>query len=115
MNTEIKEKEYTAELGTATWTGKIRFKQLHKKYCVAKAEARGTTFTIAVTCYYEGYGAREYCICVPNYNFGCQISVISSEWNEEQFRKYIKNKVDRRSLTCAVEAILEEIESMQDE
>lgn len=113
MNTEIKEKEFVAELGNSKWTGEIRFKQLNPKYCVAEAEARGTTFTIAVTCYYEGYGTREYCICVPNYNFGCQLSSISAEWNEEQFQKYIKNKVDRRSLVCAVEVILEEIEGMQ--
>ena len=100
---------FDCELDNSKWTGAITFKHLDKQYCIAEAEARDTLFIVVITCYYEGYGAREYCICVPSHNFGCKISAISSQWNEEQFTQYIKNRIDRRSLVCAVEAILKEV------
>lgn len=110
MNKEIKEKEFTAEIGNSKWTGKIKFIKLHKDYCVAEVEARDTVFTVVLTCYFEGYGMKEYCICVPNFNFGCKVSEISLSWNEEQFKEHIKNRVDRRSLACAIESILLEMQ-----
>ena len=100
---------FDCELDNSKWTGKIKLKEVNNKSCIADVEARGTCFTVVITCYFEGFGMREWCMCVPTHNFGCKISAISSEWNEEQFTPYIKNRVDRRSLVCAVEAILKEV------
>lgn len=107
------EREFTAELSDHEWTGTIVFKHLCNDHCVAEVKARGTSLVAVITCYYEGYGMREYCICVPNYDFGCKLSAISSEWNEEQFAPHIGNAIDRRSLVCAVETIIQELEQMQ--
>ena len=100
--------EFDCELKEKQWTGTAEIKELDEKMCLAEVNARDTVFIIALTCYCEVYGMKEWCVCVPNWNFGCQISEISAEWNEEQFSKYVKNKVDRRSLVCAIKALLEE-------
>lgn len=107
MNTIPEELECT--LCGASWIGTIKIKEVGQHHCMAVVKSRGTEFIVAITCYFEGYGMKEWCICVPNFNFGCKLSAISIEKNEEQFTPYIKNAVDRRSLACAVEVMLQEL------
>lgn len=101
--------EFECTRNGATWKGTIKVKEVGQNHCIATIESRGTEFIVVITCYYEGYGMKEWCMAVPSHNFGCKLSVISAEWNEQQFAKYIKNSVDRRSLICAVETILKEL------
>lgn len=107
----MKKIEFDCELKEIQWNGTAVIREINKDICIAKVNARDTTFTTVLNCYCEIYGMKEWCICVPDWNFGCRISEISAEWNEEQFSKYVKNKVDRRSLVCAVEALFDEIKS----
>ena len=98
--------EFVSELKGAKWYGKIKVIDASERHCIAEVSARGTSFTIALSCYFEGYGMKEWCLAVPNFNFGCKLSGISVARNEENFKKYIKNEVDRRSLSSAVEEII---------
>lgn len=101
--------EFECTRNGATWKGTIKVKEAGQNHCIAVIESRGTEFVVAITCYFSGYGVKEWCISVPNFNFGCKLSAISAEWNERQFAPHIKNAVDRRSLTCAVDCILKEL------
>lgn len=100
---------FECELGT-TWTGQIKIKHITKDSCLAEVNARDTNFLVAVTCYFEGFGMTEYCMTECYYNFGCKLSTLSIEYNEEQLEKYISNRIDRRSLACAVMTIMDEME-----
>ncbi len=92
----------------AAWTGNIQIKEECENYVLAEVEARGTTFLIVLSCYYSGYGIKEWCVCVPNLDFGCKVSETDMEWNLNQFRPYIKKEVDRISLMEAIKFILTE-------
>jgi len=92
------------------WAGQIKVKNITKDSCLAEVNARGTNFLVAVTCYFEGFGMTEYCMTEINHNFGCKLSTLSIEYNEEQFEKYISNRIDRRILACAVMVIMDEME-----
>lgn len=89
----------------SAWTGTIQITEENENSIIGKVEARDTQFLIALSRYYHGYGMEEWCICVPNWNFGCKIAKTEPQWNMEQFRHYIKNPIDRASLAQAVQVI----------
>ena len=102
----MREITFQCEDKKEAWVGIMQIKEESENHILVEAEARGTSFTIALSCYFRGYGADEWCLCVPNMNFGCQISGVSPEWNQNQFKRYIKNRVDRISLSEAVWILL---------
>lgn len=90
----------------SAWTGTIQITEETENSIIGKVEARDTQFLIALSRYYHGYGMEEWCICVPNWNFGCKIARTDQKWNEKQFRPYVKNPIDRISLAQAVQILM---------
>lgn len=101
---------YVVKDGKKSWDGIIKIQEITKHLVVATVDSRDTEFQISMSCYYDGPIGMEWCMCVPNYNFGCKLSKYEQGWNEEQFKKYIANKVDRRSLSAAIMRIFEILE-----
>lgn len=97
------------------WKGNIDIKELNEHLCIAELESRDSAFTIAMSCYFDKYGMQEWCLCVPNWNFGCKISPLEKGWNEEQIEKYIPNRTDRKSLTEGVWQLFKAIEQQKRE
>lgn len=97
---------YQCENRKSAWTGTIQITEENENSIIGKVEARDTQFLIALSRYYHGFGMEEWCICVPNWNFGCKIAKTEPQWNMEQFRPHVKNPIDRASLAQAVQVIL---------
>ncbi len=97
---------FQCENKKSAWTGTIQITEENENSIIGKVEARDSQFLIALSRYYHGYGMEEWCICVPNWNFGCKIARTDQRWNMEQFRPHVKNPIDRASLAQAVEVIL---------
>lgn len=97
---------YQCENKKSAWTGTIQITEETENSIIGKVEARDTQFLIALSCYYRGYEMEEWCLCVPNWRFGCKIARTDPQWNMEQFKKYIKYPVDRISLAQAIQVLL---------
>ena len=100
---------FICEAKNREWTGTIKVKEVGEHFCLVSISSRDTEFLAAFSCYFDGYGIKEWCLCVPNLNFGCKLSSVSQSWNEEQFSRYISNPVDRKSLATAATVILQEL------
>ena len=100
---------FICEAKNREWTGTIQAKEVGEHFCLVSISSRDTEFLAAFSCYFDDYGIKEWCLCVPNLNFGCKLSSVSQSWNEEQFSKYISNPVDRKSLATAATVILQEL------
>lgn len=100
---------FICEAENREWTGTIQVKEAGEHFCLVSISSRDTEFLAAFSCYFDGYGIKEWCLCVPNLNFGCKLSSVFQSWNEEQFSKYISNPVDRKSLATAATVILQEL------
>lgn len=97
---------FQCENKKSAWAGTIQITEENENSIIGKVEARDSQFLIALSRYYNGYGMEEWCICVPNWNFGCKIARTELQWNMEQFKKHIKNPIDRISLAQAVQILM---------
>lgn len=91
------------------WEVTVRILEQEKHFLNLKVEARGSEFLICLTCYYEGFGMEQWCVCVPNWGFGCKVSASDLIWNREQLEQYIENEVDRISCATAITEMLKEV------
>ncbi|MCI8669229.1 MAG: hypothetical protein HFI34_06895 [Lachnospiraceae bacterium] len=97
---------YQCENKKSVWTGTIQITEENETSIIGKVEAGDYQFLIVLSRYYHGYGMEQWCLCVPDWNFGCKVSTTEMQWNLEQLRPHIKNQVDRISLAQAVGVIL---------
>lgn len=87
--------------GKNIWSGDIQVLVHTSFYYEAVITARGTSFHVIVGKYQNG----NY-LCVPNMNFGCELSHFSDTfWNSERIRQHIDNPVDVESLVCGISAL----------
>ncbi len=87
--------------GKKTWTGKIQLLVHTSFHYEAVITARDTSFHVIAGKYQNG----NY-LCVPNMNFGCELSHFSDTfWNAERIRQHIDNPVDVESLVCGINAL----------
>lgn len=90
------------------WTGTITVTEITDKHIIAKADSRGSEFTIVLDCYfYMSPVMSEWCVCVPNWEFGGKISLLEKYNIFCLCSKYISNKVDCISCTNAIWTLLE--------
>ena len=87
--------------GKKTWTGKIQLLVHTSFHYEAVITARDTSFHVIAGKYQNG----NY-LCVPNMNFGCELSHFSDTfWNAEKIRQHLDNPVDVESLVCGISAL----------
>lgn len=88
------------ECGNSSWTGIIELVRKTPDGYEAVATARGTTFIIIAGSYQNG----NY-LCVPNLNFGCELSRYDDVfWNSEKISCHL-NRTDTESLVCAIKQL----------
>ncbi len=103
-------KECSAAKGFNEWTGTIEVKEKTKKFISATVECRGTSFLVVLGCYYYlNDFMNEWCICVPNFDFGCKISYVDASTLYIYLNRYVENDVDCISLTNAVWKLMEDV------
>ncbi len=87
--------------GPKIWSGEICIRSHSPFHKEAVITARGTRFHVIIGSYeYGNY------LCVPNMNFGCELSVLSDTfWNAEQISKHLGNPVDVESLVSAIKTL----------
>ena len=87
--------------GKETWAGNIRLLVHSSFHYEAVITARGTSFHVITGKYQNG----NY-LCVPNMNFGCELSHLSDTfWNTEKISQHITNPIDVESLVCGLRAL----------
>lgn len=108
--------EYFQLKKSREWMGTITIKENTDKHILATAVSRGSEFTIALDCYfYMSPLMNEWCVCVPNWNFGGKVSLLEKYNIFELCSKYISNKVDCISCTNAIWTLLENARNNYDE
>lgn len=86
--------------GSRTWYGEIRLLVRSAFHYEAIVNSRGTYFHVIAGRYRNGNF-----LCVPNHNFGCELSQFTDTlWNAEKIRQYL-NPTDTESLVCAIRAL----------
>lgn len=96
--------------GDKEWNGRLKINELHEHFCTAELDSRDSKFNIVLSCYFDKFNMQEWCMTVPDWDFGCKLSQLEQCWNEEQIGKYITNKVDRKSLASGVTELFRVIE-----
>lgn len=87
--------------GKKTWKGEIILLVRTPFHYEAVITARDTSFHVIVGKYRNG----NY-LCVPNMNFGCELSRFSDTfWNAEKIRKHLDNPIDVESLVSGIKAL----------
>ena len=85
----------------STWSGELRLLIHTPFHYEAVITARGTSFHVIAGKYQNG----NY-LCVPNMDFGCELSHFSDTfWNSEKIRQHLNNPVDVESLVCGIKAL----------
>lgn len=88
-------------VGKKPWTGEIRLPAHTTFHYEAIITARNTSFHVIAGKYQNG----NY-LCVPNMNFGCELSCLSDTfWNAERISQHLDNPVDVESLVCGIKAL----------
>lgn len=100
--------ELNTELNGKTWEVSVAVQQEQEHFVKMIVSSRDSEFHVCLMCYFDDFGMQEWCCCVPNFDFGCKLSCCDEYWNEDQIAKYIKNKVDCRSLSTALWRVLKE-------
>lgn len=84
------------------WDGKLKINEIQENQCIAKLESRGSAFDVVLNCYFDKYNIQEWCVTVPDWDFGFKANRLEEYLNEEKIEKYIPNKIDRKSLACGI-------------
>ena len=84
--------------GQKTWTGELQLLAHSEYHKEAVINARGSSFHV-ITGSYE-YGNY---LCVPNMDFGCELSYLSDTfWNAERIKRHLESPYDVESLVSGL-------------
>lgn len=87
--------------GQKIWSGEICILSHSPHHKEAVITARGTSFHVITGSY--AYGNY---LCVPNMDFGCELSLLSDiYWNTERISKHLHNPVDVESLVSGIKTL----------
>jgi len=87
------------------WSGQITILMQSKYYICATINARGSEYKVCVVCYFANGLGNEYAAILPHWDFGCRVDE-NINWNFEQLKAGVDNKVDRATLAAAISSII---------
>ena len=105
-------KEYIDVRGTDSWKGSIEIKEKREDFILAKVVCRETQFIISLSRYFnmeKPFFAEEWCVCVPDFEFGGKVAYLEKYSVYEMVHKHISNIVDSISCTNAIMVLMTDV------
>lgn len=105
-------KSYVKIKGTDSWKGTIEIKEKREDFVLAKVNCRETQFIISLTRYFymkKPFYSEEWCVCVPNFEFGGKVAYLEKYSVYEMVHEYIPNVVDSISCTNAIMVLMSDV------
>lgn len=105
-------KEHVEVNGFENWKGIIEVKEKQENFILANVNCRGSEFIIALSRYFHmasPFYSEEWCVCVPNWEFGGKVAFLEKISVYEMVHKHIPNVVDSISCTNAIMVLMEDV------